>query len=146
MYRERYIGPLCFVLCYLRTHDKTNFYINEIFESNKIDIKKKYIYTYLKRDIYQIIFNARTSENILFPKYHFPAKINLVQLVGNGSFTRVSFHSLVSRLTIPRDRIPFFLLLSLPPTLFSPFPSIRNEDSEEKNSSLERYFPLNVDR
>lgn len=105
-----------------------------------------YIYTYLKRDIYQIIFNARTSENILFPKYHFPAKINLVQLVGNGSFTRVSFHSLVSRLTIPRDRIPFFLLLSLPPTLFFPFPSIRNEDSEEKNSSLERYFPLNVDR
>lgn len=144
MYRERYIGPLCFVLCYLRTHDKTNFYINEIFESNKIDIKKIYIYTYLKRDIYQIIF--RTSENILFPKYHFPAKINLVQLVGNGSFTRVSFHSLVSRLTIPRDRIPFFFLLSLPPTLFFPFPSIRNEDSEEKNSSLERYFPLNVDR
>lgn len=100
-----------------------------------------YIYTYLKRDIYQIIFNARTSENILFPKYHFPAKINLVQLVGNGSFTRVSFHSLVSRLTIPRDRIPFFFLLSLPQPSSSLSPASGMKIARKRIPLLKDTFP-----
>lgn len=42
---------------------------------------------------------------------------------------------------------PFFFLLLFLPSFSSSSsllsPGIRNEDSEEKNSSLERYFPLN---